>query len=276
MKVYIVVPVFGRLNLTKNFFNSLKCEIGDFIFIVIDDDPVNLENYKYFSALNDKNVVPLRTSGDMWWCGTTSVGVDYVLKNASENDIMVIANNDVILSKGSWDVMLREIHGDRILHPETISNGRHVSSGAKIISWFPFVTRHPLKVSQLEMIDLCTARFLCMQVKVLFKIGNISKNLLQYQGDNDLSLRAKRFGVNTFIVPGAACNLFDEDGKSISKKKIVDFLKSFFNVKSPNNIKYRYRFVRNHFNQFYSFFIVFSMTINSFVKYAVSRFSDDS
>ena len=61
--------------------------------------------------------------------------------------------------------------------------------------------------------------------------------------------------------------------KSHNIQDIKELCKSFFSIKSPNNIEYRYRFFRKVFGIVGSFFIVMSMTLNAFVKYIFRKFT---
>lgn len=279
-KVFIIVPVFKRENLTESFINSILLQNSDFSieFIVVDDDSDLYGNFTNLSQRN--NVTCLKTHGDAWWCGTVRYGIDYFNSyvTCKEDDIIVIANNDVIVKDGELDKILKNVASNEICHPQTFTDkGEEISSGAKVISWFPFITIHPkfgwTSVSKVD-IDLCPARFMCMYVSTLRKVGNVSENLVQYQGDYDLSLKAKRKNIELKIIKGAYCQVYDGDTglKTHNIITLGQFISSFYETRSSNNLKYRWLFVRNHFNFFLSVLIFTSMFINIIARFIIMRF----
>ena len=162
------------------------------------------------------------------------------------------------------------------MHPRTYNqNGIEVSSGAKILSLFPYITSHPKKlIKEKELIDMGTARFLMMGGIVLNKVGHINKDLLQYGGDNDFTLSAKRLhNINSYILRDAKCMLEDSltGIKNHNIENILELFKSFFSIKSPNNIKYRYILFEKFFGNVISFFITLSLSLNTIVKFIVRK-----
>ena len=119
-----------------------------------------------------------------------------------------------------------------------------------------------------------TARFLMMGGSVLKKVGFVNKKLVQYGGDNDFTLSAKRFyDIETFIVRDAACIVDDKltGMKNHNIQSIRDLYKSFSSIKSPNNIKYRYILFKKFFGNLGAFFITMSMSFNTVVKFVLKK-----
>jgi len=267
---YIVVPVFKRLELTIKFCKSVFSSIEDIKIIVIDDSP-ELEHVNYFSNSNDFPMVDcIATEGNTWWCNTVYVGLEYVSSlKPKNNSTLIIANNDVVINAECWVNLKRKLNTRLIVHPRTFVNKAEVSSGAKVVCWFPFITKHPKNTDQDEPVDLATARFLCMKWSVYQKVGNINLNLIQYQGDNDFSLRAKKKGISTIVVHDAICELYDADTgmKSHNTLTFRKFIQSLSSIRSPNNLKMKYVFLRQHFPAPLALFITLSMLVNCFGKF---------
>ncbi|MGG4675521.1 hypothetical protein ACLPIF_19985, partial [Providencia sp. Me1] len=187
-------------------------------------------------------------------------------------------NNDVKIDSDNFYKFIHEITIDNIIHPLTFNEeNKLVSSGCKVISWLPYITNHYLSKSlnnkdKFISIDLATARFLGMKLSTLKNVGKISENLLQYQGDNDFSFRAKKLGYKVLIYTKSYCNLYDGDTgfKNTNIKSISILHKSFFSIRSANNIKYKFNFLCNHFNKIYSLLILSSMLLNCYIKTLIS------
>lgn len=271
--VYIIVPVFKRLEKTIAFLESLQVSISDAYHVVlVDDSP----EYEHFNFINGEiNISVAKGNGYLYWGGGINEGLNYLNKKfiVGEQDIIIFANNDILLDKNAFTELnsLFKKDSNRILHPKLIDQvGNVISAGSKIVMWFPFITDHRInESSNLNLVDIASARFLMFSGKTLSILGGVNDLLPHYGGDNDFTYRAKKLGINTYIVSSAICYVDEsETGEKASNMNgFVELLKSFKSIKSPNSIEYRYKFVSSHFNPIFSVAIVFSMTVKSVLAY---------
>jgi len=276
--IYIIVPTFGRIKETKNFINAIQNLLLDsYLIVIIDDHPENI-TFKAIKEIN--NIRIIMSNNELWWVGSINLGINILFNDylINKNDIIIFANNDVIITKYNFDIMYKSLqkNANQIIHPRTFDqNGKEVSSGTKIINYFPYITRHPINFKEIKSeIDMGTARFLMMSGQTLKKVGYINKSLIQYLGDNDFTLKAKKLhNINSYILRDAICLLDDTEtgSKNNNINNINELFQSFRSIKSPNNIKYRYLFFKEHFNGLFSFFITMSMTINSIIKFIIRK-----
>ncbi len=277
--IYIIVPTFGNVEKTKKFLYSVNESINkDYLVLLIDDHPKNL-TFNFIKQ--NKFVKILKSDRELWWVGSINLGIKFLYDNygVKETDIVVFANNDVEIDKISFKVLKNEMLNNinQIIHPRTFDqNNVEVSSGAKIITLFPYITKHPKNfISKKIKIDMGTARFLMMGGNVLNKLGFINRDLVQYGGDNDFTLSAKRFyNIDTFIMRDAVCKLDDSITgiKNHNIKGINELFGSFFSLKSPNNIKYRFILLKKFFGNIKAFLITSSMTLNTIIKFFINKF----
>ncbi len=275
--IYIIVPTFNRIEDTKNFLDSInRSVLNKYLVLLIDDHPSKIT----FNSIKKNNVRVLPSKKELWWVGSVNLGIKILFDeyDLNENDIVVFANNDIQIEKKSFDTLICEIKKNnyQIIHPRTFDlNKIEVSSGAKIISLFPYLTRHPKNFKKDKvLIDMGTTRFLMMGASVLKKVGYINQQLLQYGGDNDFTLTAKRsHNIKTYIIRDAECVL-DDSQTGVKNQNIPSFLelfKSFNSIKSPNNIKYRYVLFKKHYGRITSFLITLSLTINTIIKFTIKK-----
>jgi GT2 family glycosyltransferase len=273
--IYILVPTYARVEETKKFLSSIKDSIEqEYLVLVIDDHP---DKITCKSIEQNEQIKVFPSEREIWWVGSINFGIQTLFEkyNLEEDDIVVFANNDVQIDKDSFELLYGEIKKDKnqMVHPRTFDQDDvETSSGTKIFSLFPYITKHPKNFQEeKKLIDMGTARFLMMSGSALQKVGYINRGLIQYLGDNDFTLSAKKFhDINTYILRDAMCRLDDtQTGKK--NQNIKELYKSFFSIKSPNNIEYRYRFFKKFFGRVGSFFIVMSMTLNTLVKYILSK-----
>ena len=274
--IYILVPTFARIKETEKFLNSIHESIDkDYLTIIIDDHP---EKVTFKSIQQNNHVKVIASEKEIWWVGSVNLGIQTLFDkyDLKDEDIVVFANNDVQIDKNSFNLLYSELkkNNTQIVHPRTFDqDGLEVSSGAKILSLFPYITSHPKNfLSEKKAIDMGTARFLMMNAIVLKQIGYINKNLVQYGGDNDFTYSAKRIhNINTYILRDAVCRLDDTSTgiKNHNIQNIKDLYKSFFSIKSPNNIKYRYRLFEKFYGNVGAFFITLSISFNTILKFII-------
>lgn len=276
--IYILVPTFARVKETKAFLSSINQSIKhDYLAIIIDDHPQK-ETLKNIEQNNNLNIFP--SEKELWWVGSINMGIQILLDkyDLKDQDVVVFANNDIQIDKNSFELLYNELKKNitQIVHPRTFDQkGNEVSSGAKIISFLPYITKHPKDFTkEKEAIDMGTARFLMMGGSVLNQVGFINPNLVQYGGDNDFTLSAKRLhNIKTYILRDAICILEDSltGIKNHNIKGIRELFKSFFSIKSPNNFKYRYILFKKFFGKAAAFFISASMSLNTVVKFVIKK-----
>jgi len=276
--IWIIVPTFARIEETKIFIKSINNVVEkEYLIILIDDHPKKITEKQFKDTKNIKVLAPLN---ELWWVGSINLGIKTLFDkyDLKDEDIVIFANNDMQIDKNSFDILMNELNKNKnqIVHPRTFDqDNREVSSGTKILSYFPYITVHPKNFKENKVqIDMGTARFLCMKIDILKKVGFINKNLVQYLGDNDFTLKAKKIhDINTYILKESKCLLDDTQtgSKNTNIKSLEELWSSFFSIKSPNNIKYRYVFFANYFNPIFSFFITSSMTINSIIKFFIGK-----
>lgn len=275
---YILLPTFARIEETKKFIVSINNAIkNEYLILLIDD---HYDNITFKSIKESKHLKILTPQNELWWVGSINLGIKtlYEEYDLKDDDIVIFANNDVQINKKNFEILYAELMRDnnQIIHPRTFDqDNMEVSSGAKILSYFPYITKHPINFNDDKiLVDMGCARLLMMTYSTIKKVGLINNDLIQYLGDNDFTLRAKRkYDINTYILRDAKCLLDDTQTglKNNNIKNFKELINSFFSIKSPNNIKYRYIFFKNHFNFIYSFFITLSMTLNSIIKFIIGK-----
>ena len=274
--IYIILPVFKRVEFTRRFMESVrKTKKADVRFIIVDDEKSIYSNY--YSFINEEDVDVLKTAGDVWWCKTVHQGIEYLFSSVKKdvffNDVVIIANNDVQVQSDIFNI-LDKLNDNSIYHPITklVDTQEIVSSGCKVTSWLPFITKHPMDVnSPIAQVDMLTARFLCMKGSVLLKNGNINRELLQYHGDSEFTLRAKNNDIKNYIVSSVFVTLDDNDNSAIYQKSFSNFFKSIIDETKSNSIKQKYLFLRCNFGVLKSLLITSNMVVNGFVKVLIRK-----
>ena len=272
--LYVIIPTFRNFNQTRSFVRDVAVGISS-EFIIVDD----AGTYPVWQQELGRKVHVIKGTGDLWWVGSVNLAISFLINQIrpSSDAICVIANQDVRIKATSINNLIRaaEMRPLRILHPITYDlQNNIVSSGSRVITWVPYITYHPLSFDySFEKILLGTARFLVMKIEILIKVSQVNPRLKQYQGDNDLTMKASRLGIGTYIMRDAECQVdMRTTGLRYWNIKSLDsFLDSFKSIKSPWNTTYRYRFLRNYFGTISTGIILSFMLLNTILKFFISR-----
>ena len=262
--IYLVIPVFNRLNYTIDCIESLQKQSYTHFSIVVVDDGSTDGTYDYITR-NYPGVTVLKGDGNLWWTGAINMGVSHVLSNgASDKDFILTLNNDLIVPAKYLEKLL-EKHSQNspclvgsvsvdIHNPEQVDycGVKWDKFSAKHRSAFKLpVTLHDLQsVSETLETDLLPGRGVLIPVPVFQKIGLYDRiSFPHYAADEDFSLRSKNEGYKLVICSQAyVMSYIKESNLNVkhSRKNLRFWYDYFFSIKSSCNLKYRYRWARKH------------------------------
>lgn len=251
--LYIIVPVFNRVESTARFLKSLSNQKYKEYKVVIVDDGSTDGTANYLNK-NHPDVHVVSGNGKLFWGGGINIGLEYLNSIIQNDDIIAFANNDIEFHSESIVNILGFYKKDKtcLYHPITLNEQMVcISAGAKVINWTIFRTYHPfrgkyydlIKNNSPEQIDFATARFLLFDSKLLKIVSCIdTKNFLHYAGDNDFSMQLKLKGFPSYIIPSSFVLLDTSTtgNNPESIKSLSSFIKSLFSIKSTNNLKVRF------------------------------------
>jgi GT2 family glycosyltransferase len=255
--IHVVIPVHNRLKFTKSCIKSIinqkKCEK---INIIIVDDGSKDGTSTYIKKKFPKITI-LNGSGSLYWGGAINLGVEYVKKNSNKNDWLLVVNNDVELSSNAISELIKSSKGykKKALIGALTLNLRDkrtiIKSGTIVKSWFLNKTKHiyqGLNINNLKnkkpiKVDFLTGRCLLHPMKVFSKIGNYdSKTFLHYGGDDEISMRVKKYGYVTAICPNSIVYLNSNNHKKLNRNVLMRFLYVLFSIKSSSNLINKFNF----------------------------------
>ena len=260
--IYIVIPVFNRKELTRKCLVSLyEQTYRNFKVIIVDDGSTDGTSETITSSF--PHVIVLKGNGNLWWAGATNLGVTYALEhsNSFSSDFVLTLNNDL---EAPTDY-LEKIHafgcarGKSLIgsvsleynNPDIISfcGVKWNSFWAKqspIAQKFEYCYKNLLNSNGCIESDFLSGRGTLIPLLLFKEIGLYDNaNFPQYAADDDFSLRAKRYGYKLLIKPDIFIRSHTgETGVSLEKihYNYKYFKDLFFSIKSPLNLKIRYRF----------------------------------
>src|SRR5262249_16781098 len=138
-KIYVVVPVFNRKSLTERFLRDMhKQTFRNFEIIVVDDG--STDGTAELISEQFKEVQLLRGDGNLWWTGATNLGIRHAIAQASEDDAILIINDDLDVNAD----YLETLHKLSKSMPKTligsvivdIKNPEIIYDGGRLVNWW--------------------------------------------------------------------------------------------------------------------------------------------
>ncbi|MGY8814399.1 MAG: glycosyltransferase family 2 protein [Gammaproteobacteria bacterium] len=97
-KIYILLPVHNRKNITIDFVNCLKNQnYKNYELLLIDDGSTDGTAESVKKQLENLSVI--NGNGNLWWAGSLNAGINYLKeRNVYDEDIVLIINDDVLIN----------------------------------------------------------------------------------------------------------------------------------------------------------------------------------
>lgn len=250
--IYVVIPVFNRLLYTDRCISSLLKQQSELKIFIVDDG--STDGTYDFIRTKYPEVFIIKGSGYLFWTGAVRKGIDYILANEStEKDYIALVNNDVVIKDAnilnSLVSYCEATERRAICSPLTLSVNQpdiSVTSGVIMDSWFLNKTSKIFDKRSLSSVsidspievDFLTGRLLLHPIEIFSGIGNYDcLNFPHYGGDDEFTIRAKRAGYQTVVLP--YLHVYLTDDKLISQQGILFRL---FNKRSSINLRDKFIF----------------------------------
>jgi N-acetylglucosaminyl-diphospho-decaprenol L-rhamnosyltransferase len=243
--IYVLIPVFNRIELTKNCINSLRLQTiyNEISIIVVDDNSTDGTSEWLTNECSDVKV--LRGTGQLFWGGAVHYGIEYILKKGNLGDYILLVNNDVELEYNTLELLKNHVilNERRVITSALTVNqfdrSTIIKSGTVVKNWFLNITNHlfvgekleSIRLEQARVADFLTARCLLHPIEVFWQAGNYdAESFIHYGGDDEFSMRVKKYGIKTYLLPSAIVFLKDTPA---DKKNIF---KTLFGLRSSSNL----------------------------------------
>ena len=198
--IYIVVPTYNRPETCAHFIQDLEEQsFQDYLLVLVD------HGARKFVPPGDNGKIAYIQSDVNGWARAVNVGLRYVLDRASDEDYVLIINDDVILSKD----YLQTVKDSILLKPNAVlgtccidQNTNKVLRAAirlnrlkaKHIYLFQKKDVSEIHDEFLES-DVLTGKGTLFPVRMLCDIGIYNEEKLpHYKADHELVWRAKKAG----------------------------------------------------------------------------------
>lgn len=245
-KIYILLPVHNRKEITRNFVECLKAQTYRDFHLVLIDDGSNDGTAEMVKEIIT-SVTVLRGTGKWWWAGSLQQGINWLNRHGvDDRNIVLFANDDISFDAAFLQKAadLLDSLGATLLLPylRDEKTGLPVESGVEAdlqkLNFKPAASP--------DKINCLPTRGLFMRMTELRKIGGFYPKLLpHYWSDYEFTMRAHRKGIKLRTSAEIAVSLDrDQTGyRSFENSGFADFLKKCFSKRTVLNPVYHTSFV---------------------------------
>ena len=251
-KVYVIIPAYNRVKLTRRCIELLLGQTYNDISIVVSDG----NSPDKTAEIIDKeftSVEVLHSRKILWWGGAMKKGIDYVLeRSTSENDFILMMNDDTEFQVDFVEKMVNASNTYSATVGALISDindqDKILDAGVKI-DWnkYLFIGKDTIDGETINFdVDTLPGRGTIIPVAVVRSVGNINANKLpHYMSDYEYFHRIKKNGFKLAVTYETKILVHtDKTGVTdITTNNI--FMKIFhrFSRRSKRNIIDQYNFI---------------------------------
>jgi GT2 family glycosyltransferase len=260
--IYIIIPVFNRISFTMACLQSLARQtINNFQVIVIDDGSTDQTTERLNETYPD--TIVLKGDGNLWWTGSTNLGVKKALQlSQSADDYILTLNNDLVVKEDYLEQLshaARQFPGTLIgsvsvdINAPDIIHYAGTKWNSKTASYRAAIDKDTSVKELTDMdtllpTDLLPGRGVLIHISIFRHIGMYDQQFFpHYMADEDFALRARKAGYGLGIAPGAIIyNRVQETGLKKEIKNVAYYKNVFTSMRSPANSTYRWNWAKRH------------------------------
>lgn len=246
MKIFVIIPVFNRLQHTKRVIEALRTQsvVQDLRIVVVNDGSSD-GTAEYLQQQED--IIELRGGGNLWWGGSIQMGLEFVQTQDKPEDYVLFLNNDTWFDSDYVATLVRVSReaGGAAVGSVIHEDGRDsplVSIGPKIninrlSVWdlldqlSPEEKKSPHKIYR---VDALSGRGTLYPAALFRRYGGMHEKLLpHYMADYEVAMRFGRAGVPLIVSTEAVVYSPPVYGNDVSN---LSWWSCYFGRRSSRNI----------------------------------------
>jgi GT2 family glycosyltransferase len=237
-KIFIILPVYNRVETTKKFVTALKKQSHqNFHLILVDDGCTDGTAEMVKSEI--ENVTILTGQGDLWWGGSLHRAYLHLKEiGVANNEYVMIINDDTVFNESFLETGLSYI----TQNPKTLLQATAYCDKSNILIDKGTRINWPLmKFNEAEKVDEIN----CLSTRGLILLGDdfldiggfIPEVLPHYCSDYEFTIRARKLNYKLKVSDGFSLKV-DNDNTglhSIDSYSIKDYIDKIFSMRSAKN-----------------------------------------
>lgn len=244
-KVYCVVPVYNRLEVTKLFLEYINGQDYPAIHMVIVDDGSSDGTGEYLAQSSQNNLTVLKGDGNLWWGGAMHLGMSYVMGVAKVSDYLLILNDDVRIERDYISTLVKESvsNGAAVVGSSQRDevSGKLSGGGFHIDYWGMRFVPVDCCVDQNITVDALPGRGVLFPMRAVFAAGKVNARFFpHFLGDLEYTARVGESGFKILLSKRA--EVFSSSESSDIHVRNKGIFAEYFSFRSKNNLFHRLLF----------------------------------
>jgi len=284
-KIFICITIKDRIKFTLACIKSIYAQNYKNIQIIISDD-ASIDNSAEIIKSNFSDVIILKGDGNLWWTGGINLCIKEALKLGDENDFIFTLNNDTILPDKTFQILIQHAHKypkiiigilNRIIDDRNkiecsafLKRQKGIIKGSYYAIFNTFDSINKIDKEYYE-VDSLTGKGVLIPLVVFNEIGCFNDSIRHYHADTEFFIRAKNNNFNLHYLTTSFLYSDTKEtgiGTKYTNKNFIQFIKSFFTLKSPHFLPalvIRSKLIYNRFWPYY-FLISFLGICGGYIK----------
>lgn len=290
MIIPIIIPIYNRLEVTKNGLSNLYKALDVFntddtfksrlkFEVIIVDDGSSDGSYEWIE-MNYPNVYLLRGNGDLWWSGAINKGAKFSISTLKA-DYVLLWNDDTVCDIDYFIELGKLLFSDSNSGNEIFAskvlwlNQKDVlfnfgcyynrKNGRKGV--IGYNQKDSQEYSMIREIDWSGGMGTLIPSAIMLDLEYFdNENFPQYHGDSDFFLRAQAKGYRSFVVPQLRMYNNPETTGLVKCNTFKQLQSLLTSNRSLYNFRHNLTFNRRHSNTLLSWFFFYGGYAKFLVK----------
>jgi len=232
-KIYILLPVHNRVDITKQFVKCLIRQTYTNYHLILIDDGSKDDTVKVVTSLI-QNLTVIKGKGNWWWAGSLQQGYKWIKNNVNnKNDIVLIMNDDTSFDENYLSEVQNLIKEDTLM----IGIEKGMQSNIEGYNTYFLENKEFVLTGNSDLINCMSSKGLFMSVGTFIEIGGFYPKLIpHYLSDIEFTYRAFRKGYKLVKCKDILINNNEETTgvKKISEPSRIKYVKMMFSKKNMN------------------------------------------
>lgn len=239
-KIYIILPVHNRREITQCFIECLKAQTyQNYHLILVDDGSTDGTEEMVRSKVRSLTVI--KGKGDWWWAGGLQQGINWLKHNdVQASDIVLMVNDDITFDHFFLE---RAVNLLKVKQPGLLTAQVFEMKTGRLFSMLSKANIKNLtfkKADSPEEINCCDTRALFTRFSDLIQIGDFyPKFLPHYLSDCEFTIRAYQKGFKIYVHPELKALINEtiqySESNFFENAGFITFIKKYFSNKYPGN-----------------------------------------